>query len=154
MSLFLRKCRVNQAEGKPRKENIVKQTFTVLLATATLVALVVLASTGVVQAQCSNATLTGNYAFHMEGYKVTQVGVATFDGAGNLSANYSGNDNGKPFTAADVGTYSVNPDCTGSFYDATVSATVNLAILGGGTEAYGQIATRGWNPETVTLKKQ
>src|SRR5437879_13096779 len=74
-----------------------KRIFTMLFA---LVAVVTTTST--VYAQCSNATLTGNYAFiysgsNAPGHSVTgkntfgnaAVGVFTFDGAGNFTVSYT-----------------------------------------------------------------
>jgi hypothetical protein len=46
---------------------------------------------------------------------VTAVGVETWDGQGNTVATYTASVNGNIFPGITVtGTYSVNPDCTGS----------------------------------------
>jgi len=92
---------------------------------------------------CSNATLTGTYAFTITGQilapaaavgPVAGVALTTFDGGGNLTQVDHVVHNGvapvedwRPAT----GTYSVNSDCTGtfSFFPApTVAADSSPAI--------------------------
>ena len=72
---------------------------------------------------CSNATLKGEYAFGVIDYTVPQVvaGIKIFDGNGNFSQrDYIGDSlrtmNQKDFSpkGQEKGTYTVNPDCTGS----------------------------------------
>jgi hypothetical protein len=73
-------------------------------------------------AQCplGNATLHGTYIVAgtgtiVGGGPVTVVGVNTWDGKGNTVATYTASVNGNIYTGVTVtGTYSVNPDCTGS----------------------------------------
>ena len=73
-------------------------------------------------AECplGNATLHGSYTVFGTGTivgvgPVTVVGVHTWDGQGNTVATYTASVNGTIFTGVTVtGTYSVNPDCTGS----------------------------------------
>src|SRR5437879_13252190 len=81
------------------------------------------------QGGCSNATLTGNYAFiysgvNAPGHSVTgkntfgnaAVGVFTFDGAGNFTVSYAvvGNGHASRTSVRDTGTCTVNSVCTGS----------------------------------------
>ena len=87
---------------------------------------------------CSNATLIGDYGFRVVGQAPTLnanhapsvtvvVGMKHFDGAGNFTQVDFGVDDGVPdpsevdattgafhFRTGETGTYTVNPDCTGS----------------------------------------
>jgi hypothetical protein len=73
-------------------------------------------------AECplGNATLHGSYVVFGTGTivgvgPVTVVGVQTWDGQGNTVAIHTVSVNGNIFTGVTkTGTYSVNPDCTGS----------------------------------------
>ena len=118
------------------------------------------------QGGCSNATLTGNYAFIYSGafspsgrgkntFGDAAVGVLTFDGAGNLSLTYTDVSNGQVISTSvpDTGTYTVNSDCTGSLTDATIDLHSNLATVGGGAEVFG-IQTDAGNTNTFDAKKQ
>ncbi len=83
---------------------------------------------------CSLATLNGSYGFAGDGFitsgpvpasisaftPVATVGVDTFDGAGHLSGSITVSFGGAIFSSPLSGTYTVNPDCTGS---ATVTET-------------------------------
>jgi len=101
-------------------------------------AVVLLAIAGVARADdhgCTNSTLRGDYAFtvsgqilNSDGTSTTRQGVALthFDGYGNLTqVDYvtaltpghtppGGIDTAPVFRTGETGTYSVNPDCTGS----------------------------------------
>ena len=78
------------------------------------------------KAQCplGNATLQGTYAVSGAGIVVgvgslTAVGVHTWDGHGNTVATYTASVNGNIFPGVTVtGSYSVNPDCTGSLTES------------------------------------
>jgi hypothetical protein len=84
---------------------------------------------------CSDATLNGDYGFAILGDRlnadgtrssVKAIAVTHFDGAGNLTQIDFGVTDGKPnpgngnaqtgfhFRTGETGTYTVNPDCTGS----------------------------------------
>ncbi len=141
-----------------------KRIFSVLFALA-----VVVTTTSTVYAQCSNATLTGNYAFiysgaNAPGHSVTgkntfgnaAVGVLTFDGAGNLpSITYTVVFNGHASSTSvpDTGTYTVNSDCTGTLTDETIDVHFSFAIAGGGAEFFA-IQTDTGNTDTFDAKKQ
>lgn len=109
----------------------------------------------IVHAQsCSVANLSGNYAFSQTGFEAKNtmgsplpfavIGVSTFDGAGNFSITFTDQSPGKPsympVQGTGSGSYSVNSDCTGS---ATITSgdaagvTLNLVLIGGGTEVLG-----------------
>jgi len=72
--------------------------------------------------QCSAKTLDGSYGYVVTGTNVggalvpgpvAAVGIATADGAGNLTASDTVSVNGTVIRRAISGTYSVNADCTG-----------------------------------------
>jgi len=76
---------------------------------------------------CSNATLKGEYAFGVTAYTPPGLpngppevvtGIEVFDGRGNFTQrDYAGDNlNGDDFSppGQEIGTYHVNPDCTGS----------------------------------------
>jgi hypothetical protein len=70
---------------------------------------------------CSNATLQGEYAFGVTNYVgnpiVVVAGIKVFDGNGNLTQrDYGGDSVPAEFSppGQETGTYTVNPDCTGS----------------------------------------
>ena len=125
----------------------------------------VYASTG-----CTDATLTGNYAFSQSGFTTKNtmgsplpaaaMGVFTLDGAGNFSVTYTDMSPGKPayipVQATSSGTYIVNSDCTGSISVTTGQAaglTYNTVIMGGGTEMFA-IGTTPFYIVTFDAKPQ
>ena len=72
---------------------------------------------------CSTATLTGTFAYTATGFLVAppqsagpfaSVGTQTFDGNGGTTATATVSLNGNILNVAITGTYTVNPDCTGS----------------------------------------
>ena len=72
------------------------------------------------QAQCSNATLQGEYMFHTQGTVApagtprVDLAVLTFDGNGNYTSRFITNDNGVITRGTLLGlSYQVNADCTG-----------------------------------------
>ncbi len=141
-----------------------------------IAALVVVSATSrhsvpAVQAQsgCTNSTLTGAYAFNQTGFGTTNksirgnevpsaiVGVATLDGAGNLSLSYTSVSDGVIHTDQNsAGTYAVSADCTGSISLTSGNAagiTGNLVIFNAGNDAIG-INTTSSLTATFDLKKQ
>jgi hypothetical protein len=144
-----------------------KRILSVLLTLAAAAALV-----PAVHAQCTNATLTGKYAFSQTGFisnsqkgsplPAAVVGVSTFDGAGNVSATYTDMSPGKPggygtpIQGTGSGTYTVNSDCTGSVSFTSGDAagiTLNMVIISGGTEVFS-INTTPLVILTADFKKQ
>ena len=93
--------------------------------------------------QCSNRTLHGAYGCSTQGVllnipglppEATFVGVttSTFDGKGNVTGTEHVVVNGSPFNpgfAANSGTYSVNPDCTGESIVNTPNSPVPLDLF-------------------------
>ena len=133
------------------------------------IGLVVLPGVTTSHAQCTTASLTGNYGVNFSGFTTASgnrrgnevpwvlIGVVTFDGAGNVSISYSGAINGSVFTnQTGSGSYTVNFDCTGSlsFTAGDAAGTnANLVIIGGGSEVFGVITDAG-SSATFDLKKQ
>jgi hypothetical protein len=80
---------------------------------------------------CSNATLKGEYAFGVTSYLASYppnvvAGIKVFDGNGNLTQrDYAGDSVPVEFAppGQERGTYTVNPDCTGSM-------VINLNVPG------------------------
>ena len=76
------------------------------------------------------------------------MGVLAFDGAGTLSVSFTDVQQGVASTETDGGTYTVNPDCTGSVSLTTgpgAGATFNTVIIGGGAEAFGINTATGFS---------
>ena len=82
---------------------------------------------------CSLATLKGTYGILEQGtiledfgfgipvpYQAVIAGLANYDGAGNLTVNYTASFGGLVFPGTATGTYVVNPDCT---YSDVIPAT-------------------------------
>ncbi|HMJ22856.1 MAG TPA: hypothetical protein VK513_13145 [Terriglobales bacterium] len=92
---------------------------------------------------CSNRTLSGEYGCSVQGFllnvpglppEATFAGVttSTFDGKGNLTGTEHVVVNGSPFNpgfSANSGTYSVNPDCTGTAIVNTPNSPVPLNLF-------------------------
>ncbi len=72
---------------------------------------------------CSNASLTGTFAYTATGFLVApapvgsyaEAGTQTFDGKGGTTTAGMSSTNGSIMQATSTGTYTVNPDCTGTF---------------------------------------
>ena len=93
---------------------------------------------------CTNATLKGSFGYSSTGTLLksyvlppfagpfAEVGAQTFDGSGGTSATATLSSNGNIVSVTVTGTYTVNPDCTGTLtllvspFNATVHA--NLVI--------------------------
>jgi hypothetical protein len=73
---------------------------------------------------CSNATLSGTFAYTVTGSFVAapaplglyaEAGAQTFDGHGGTTVTGMSNANGTVMPSASTGAYTVNSDCTGTF---------------------------------------
>ena len=112
---------------------------------------------------CSVATLKGAYAFSQTGSEAknamgslspfANVGVSQFDGVGNFSATFTDMSPGRPGGygaplrgATGSGTYTVNADCTGSISISSAGITLDIVIVGGGTEVFGINTTLSSSP--------
>lgn len=92
---------------------------------------------------CSIAALHGAYGALRDGQTApgtlfTAVGVVTFDGQGNLTANQTVSLNGAFSTAPNqTGTYTMNADCTGTESDASGQVISQLTMVHAGDEVLG-----------------
>ena len=100
--------------------------------------------------RCSNRTLRGQFGFSIEGtilagtpnaFAVRGVAMTQFDGDGNLTQMDFTTRNGAPLTPdwrPAVGTYDINPDCTGTAQivqsDGTPSVNLRLVVVNRGRE--------------------
>ena len=95
------------------------------------------------QVSCSTAALSGNYGFQRNGQTApgtawTSVGLAMFDGHGNILGHQAVSINGVFSTVANqVGTYAINADCTGSESDASGKVIGTLVVVHGGDQVIG-----------------
>jgi hypothetical protein len=96
---------------------------------------------------CSNATLKGTFSYTSTGFitappalagPFAEVGTQTFDGKGGTTAAATLSQNGNILQVTITGTYTVNPDCTGTFTlqvsPLGITVHVFLAIDNSGTE--------------------
>lgn len=96
---------------------------------------------------CNAATLTGKYGLTFFGFQspppkntagslivpIAGEGLATFDGAGNISFPIVASVAGDLNTSTCTGTYTVNSDCTGSITSTNCPSSA-FVIVGGGAE--------------------
>ncbi len=115
---------------------------------------------------CSLASLNGAYGVKQRGFfqgtgttaatvaslPSTHVGIFTADGTGGLSAEFTNSDNGTISFRTDTGTYTVNPDCTGSITSAS-GETFSFVIVDEGKEVFG-IGTRPGRVTTFVAIRQ
>ena len=146
-----------------------KRIFSLLFVLAVVVTTT---TTSTVYAQCSNATLTGSYAFKQDGFgkhgfgthnsnaggpavPFASVGAVTFDGAGNASFTLTQvfNSSGGEFFEAIPGTYTVNSDCTGTIAIEDFGLHFYMVTVGGGAELFA-IQTETGTTNIVDAKKQ
>ena len=103
-----------------KRSNITK-TFT--LAAVAALAMSVAPTAKAADKGCSTLTLMGTFSRHDTGIvlaspggtgPVAYVGTFAFDGSGNLTGATTGSAFGKIGTGTQIGTYTVNSDCTGT----------------------------------------
>lgn len=134
-----------------------------LASTFALLVLVALVPAANAAQGCTAATLTGNYGFTFSGFfqnqgrnsPISGIGSGTLDGEGNVSATVTASFNGNLSTFPYTGTYTVNPDCTGSLTATPGSGLANfsIVIVRGGAEVLGVNIDPG-NTWTIDFKKQ
>jgi len=104
------------------KRSTIAKTFTIAAITA--LALCIAPTAKADDKGCSTATLKGAFVFTSTGFIVApaqvagplgEVGLQTFDGKGNTNATATISVNGNIIQLTLTGTYTVNPDCTGTF---------------------------------------
>jgi hypothetical protein len=92
---------------------------------------------------CSVASLKGKYAFRRTGVNnvvggpIAEMGVSTYSGDGTrglIRNTRSTNGEIRPWTdfPAPNGTYTVDPDCTGSLFDTDGTLSNNVVVVDGG----------------------
>ena len=73
---------------------------------------------------CSNSIIKGTFAFTASGSvtsppalagAIAEIGTQTFDGAGGTTGTATLSSNGNIIPVTWIGTYTVNPDCTGTY---------------------------------------
>lgn len=103
------------------KSSTIANTFTIAAVTA--LALSVAPTARADDKGCSNASLQGTFAYTGTGFIVTpavaagpfaEVGTQTFDGKGATTTTFTASQNGNIFQMTFTGTYTMNPDCTGT----------------------------------------
>lgn len=113
----------------------------IVVALSACLALSLIAAPAGAEERCTDASLTGSYAFRVDGGIVgaplpggtgpfAAVGKNTYDGRGHLSGTITVSSVGTVIPATFTGTYHVRPDCTG--YKAallSIGATVNFEFV-------------------------
>ena len=103
------------------KRSTIATTFTIAAVSA--LALGTAPTMSAADKGCSNASLQGTFAYTGTGFVVTpvaragpfaEVGTQTFDGNGATTTTFTASGNGNLFQTTFTGTYTVNPDCTGT----------------------------------------
>ena len=135
-----------------------KRTLVSILGLVIFVALVPAAHAA---ERCTAATLRGNYGFTFSGFVQDQtgnnvpfsgIGLATLDGEASASATITVSVNGTLQVFPWTGTYTVNPDCTGSATSTNGNADFSFVIVRGGAEFMG-VATNPGDTWTIDFKK-
>lgn len=108
---------------------------------------------------CSVASLKGTYAFRRTGVNnvvggpIAQIGTDVFNGDGTRGATRttrSTNGDIRDWTDfPPIGTYTIDQDCTGAFFDADGTKTNNVVILDGGKRFFSLSVA----PDTITLEE-
>jgi hypothetical protein len=108
---------------------------------------------------CSVASLRGTYAFRRTGVNnvvggpIAQIGIDVFNGDGTRGlVRTTRSTNGEIRDWTDFppsGNYTVDPDCTGSFFDADGTKTNNVVILDGGKRFF----LLSLAPDTITMEE-
>jgi len=108
---------------------------------------------------CSVASLNGTYAFRSTGVNnavggpIAQIGIDVFNGDGTRGRIRSTrNTNGEIRDWSDSppsGSYTVDPDCTGSFFDASGAKTNNVVVPDGGKRFFLLSVA----PDTITTEE-
>jgi len=119
--------------------------------------------------ECSNASLRGSFGYTSTGTLLdtyvpppfagpfAEVGKQTFDGKGHTDATATLSSNGNISKVTVEGTYTVNPDCTGSMalnvVEFGITVHADFVIDDGGTELRA-IVTEASVIESRVYKKQ
>jgi hypothetical protein len=139
-----------------------KTTLVIVFATAFVLAIVPGAQAG----ECSNRTIAGSWGYTITGSTfntgpvlsgpMAVVGRQTYDLRGNITGTQTANLNGNVFRQVLTGTYTVNPDCTGTMTvfvsPPGITGHVDFVVVNGGTEMR-VIGTDGGGTSTGNFKK-
>ena len=108
---------------------------------------------------CSVASLKGTYAFRRTGVNnvvggpIAQIGIDVFNGDGTRGlVRSTRSTNGEIRDWTDFlpnGTYTVDPDCTGSFFDDDGTKSNNLVVFDGGKRFFLLSVA----PDTITMEE-
>ena len=108
---------------------------------------------------CSVASLKGTYAFRRTGVNnvvggpIAEIGIRVFNGDGTrglIRSTRSTNGEIQDWTDFPTnGSYTVDPDCTGSFFDADGTHSNDLVVLDGGKRFFLLSVA----PETITTEE-
>ena len=108
---------------------------------------------------CSVASLKGTYAFRRTGVNnvvggpIAQIGIDVFNGDGTRgrvrSTRSTNGEIGDWSNTPPSGSYAVDPDCTGSFFDASGAKTNNVVVLDGGKRFF----LLSVSPDTITTEE-
>ena len=104
------------------KRSTIAKTFTI--AAVALLALGMAPTANAADKGCTNATLKGTFSHIGSGVitappaaagPIAGLGTQTFDGNGGVTGNAVASLNGNIISGTFTGTYTVNPDCTGTY---------------------------------------
>jgi hypothetical protein len=118
------------------KRSTIAKNFTIAAVTA--LALGVVSPAKADNKGCSNAALKGTFADRDTGWifpsptgslPFAGVNVDTFDGNGNLTITGTASVNGNIMHGTSNGTYTVNPDCTGTYTVESPGLTVHAFFV-------------------------
>jgi len=113
-----------QRKGIVRRDEMKRTINAQVLAGATAFVLGIVPAAQADDKGCSNATLKGTFGYTTTGFitapptlagPFASVGTQTFDGKGATTARAMVSQNGNIVPVTIAGTYTVNPDCTGTF---------------------------------------
>ena len=120
------------------KRSTIAQTLT--LAAIAALALGLAPTAKAANKGCSTASLKGTFAYTSTGFIVAApipalvgpgaaVGTQTFDGNGGVTFAFNSSQNGNIGPGTATGTYTVNPDCTGTFTEVTPMFTSHYSFV-------------------------
>src|SRR5579864_9335971 len=126
---------------------------TVTMAAVTALALGIAPTAKADDKGCSNATLRGTFAYTSTGFitappafagPFAETGTQSFDGRGGTTAAVTSSQNGNILPLTITGSYTVNPDCTGTMtlQVSPIAVTVDVFFViddgGNGFQAIGE----------------
>jgi hypothetical protein len=132
-------------------------TKTFVIAAVSALALSIAPAAKAADKGCSNATLRGTFAFRGTGSAIDPTGVPlldvvfaqTFDGNGGLTSTGFQSHNGNILQVTQTGTYTVNPDCSGTYTAllSPVGITVHFFFLI--TDNVNELQVLSTDPNTI-----